>query len=149
MLSQASFRPRIIEVLASLGGEAPKAAVITQLEEMLVDELTTEDRQLLLSRREAHWSNRASWERNAMVDDGLLVRRSDGIWQLTEAGEEASASAKATVPGASHTRNPSWVVDELILALDLYLREGQLAKSDGHVVDLSAILNEWDCRVFR
>ncbi len=38
-------------------------------------------------------------------------------------------------------RSPNWTTDELILALDLYLREGQLSKSNPRVVALSGVLN--------
>jgi 5-methylcytosine-specific restriction enzyme A len=39
------------------------------------------------------------------------------------------------------TRNPSWEYDELILALDLYLRRGQPPVSDTEVIALSQLLN--------
>jgi len=40
-------------------------------------------------------------------------------------------------------RNPSWTRDELILALDLYLRERRvLEETDEQVVELSGLLNE-------
>ena len=42
---------------------------------------------------------------------------------------------------ATRKRNPSWARDELILALDLYLREGQLDAADPSVIELSAVLN--------
>src|SRR6185437_8335632 len=38
-------------------------------------------------------------------------------------------------------RNPPWEHDELILALDLYFRHGQLDDTDREVIDLSAVLN--------
>lgn len=44
-------------------------------------------------------------------------------------------------PVATRKRNPSWARDELILALDLYLREGQLDAADPSVIELSAVLN--------
>jgi 5-methylcytosine-specific restriction protein A len=42
------------------------------------------------------------------------------------------------------SRNPVWVVDELILALELYLREGRkvLSSSNPEVIKLSGILNQ-------
>lgn len=41
-------------------------------------------------------------------------------------------------------RNPNWMRDELILALDLYLSEGrkQLEPSDPKVIQLSQLLNQ-------
>ena len=40
------------------------------------------------------------------------------------------------------SRNPPWAEEELILALDLYLRSGPLNRSDPSVVRLSRVLNE-------
>ena len=39
------------------------------------------------------------------------------------------------------TRNPSWAEEELVLALDLYLRSGLLSNADPAVTDLSHVLN--------
>ena len=39
------------------------------------------------------------------------------------------------------SRNPNWARDELILALDLYLQEGQLDVSHPKVIELSNLLN--------
>jgi 5-methylcytosine-specific restriction protein A len=39
------------------------------------------------------------------------------------------------------SRNPSWAYDELILALDLYLRNGALDDRDQRVIELSELLN--------
>ena len=39
------------------------------------------------------------------------------------------------------SRNPTWARDELILALDLYLAEGQLSESHPKVIELSLLLN--------
>jgi 5-methylcytosine-specific restriction protein A len=46
-----------------------------------------------------------------------------------------------TVVVAPKARNPNWTVDELILALDLYLRFGLLHAKDLRVVELSNLLN--------
>ncbi|MGH2991776.1 MAG: hypothetical protein ACRDMA_18325 [Solirubrobacterales bacterium] len=47
------------------------------------------------------------------------------------------------------TRNPPWAEDELILALDLYLRKGLLDDTDPEVVELSKILNKLPSQVER
>ncbi len=39
-------------------------------------------------------------------------------------------------------RNPPWAEEELILALDLYLRRGRLSAADPDVVNLSQVLND-------
>src|ERR1039458_2470519 len=38
-------------------------------------------------------------------------------------------------------RNPDWAEDELILALDLYLRDGALDDRDTRIIELSELLN--------
>lgn len=38
-------------------------------------------------------------------------------------------------------QNPDWTLDELVLALDLYLRHGLLGDSDPRVIELSGLLN--------
>jgi len=38
-------------------------------------------------------------------------------------------------------RNPTWAYDELIVTLDLYLREGLLDDTDSRVIELSDVLN--------
>jgi len=45
------------------------------------------------------------------------------------------------VPPGDQGRNPPWERDELILALDLYLRHGLVDDSDPRVVELSELLN--------
>ena len=45
------------------------------------------------------------------------------------------------VSAAANGRNPPWEADELILALDLYLRHGQLDDTDSRVVEVSRVLN--------
>lgn len=44
-------------------------------------------------------------------------------------------------PGRPVRRDPTWAQDELILALDLYLRHGLLDDTDARVVDVSEVLN--------
>lgn len=48
---------------------------------------------------------------------------------------------RKVVAAASGSRNPPWATDELILALDRYLREGALSASHQLVQELSAVLN--------
>lgn len=45
-------------------------------------------------------------------------------------------------PESRGRRNPPWARDELILALDLYLRKGWLDSTDQDVVELSRVLND-------
>lgn len=53
---------------------------------MMQPVLTAEDRSLVATRNEENWRNRASWERNAMKEDGLLRSDIPRSWALTDAG---------------------------------------------------------------
>lgn len=55
--------------------------------------------------------------------------------------ERVDASSADLQPEFRRGRNPAWAVDELILALDLYLDSGLLDDADPKVVELSEILN--------
>ena len=46
-------------------------------------------------------------------------------------------------------RNPDWIEDELILALDLYLREGALDDTDQPVIELTEVLNRLPIHTLR
>lgn len=48
---------------------------------------------------------------------------------------------RARLASGTAQRNPAWQYDELVLALDLYLRRGQPPTSDPEVVALSGLLN--------
>jgi 5-methylcytosine-specific restriction protein A len=66
---------------------------------------------------------------------GNPFRLSDAEW---DAIREAHDSPVTSQPRG---RNPNWAQDELILALDLYFREGLLDDTDPFVVELSELLN--------
>lgn len=138
MLPQRDYRQPIIEILGAMGGSATKQDVISRLEVSLGQLFDDEDWEPPPSRpNESNWSNRASWERNSMVGDGLLVHRDDGVWQLAPLGFERFNQLQS----ASSRRNPDWAIDELILALDLYLRLGLLDDRHSEVRTLSRLLN--------
>ena len=54
---------------------------------------------------------------------------------------EALGFTVAEVEPTKPRRNPNWTRDELILALDLYLREGYLDDTHPSVIELSEVLN--------
>jgi hypothetical protein len=58
---------------------------------------------------------------------------------LARLGFELHRDADVARPDSR--RNPPWSDEELILALDLYLRDGPLDGKDGRVVELSKVLN--------
>ena len=79
-----------------------------------------------------------------ITTEGLI-----GVLEAARALTTAShpPAARDAVAGGIDTgrapkkRNPTWVADELILALDLYLDAGLVGPSDPRVVELSELLN--------
>lgn len=73
-----------------------------------------------------------------MPDEGEDVI--DALWSEHLRGT-GSATPEGTASAPPLRRNPNWTRDELILALDLYLRKGLLDDKHPEVVELSKILN--------
>jgi hypothetical protein len=83
---QEQFRQPILQALYERGGSGKTAEVLDRLEEILGDKLTDVDR-ASLTHGEIRWRNAAQWERNTMVEEGLLKKTAPrGIWELTEKG---------------------------------------------------------------
>lgn len=83
--SQSVLRVYIIQALKELGGNARRSDILEQMREMLKDRLTPRDIETRSDGRVIIWENNAAWERNAMVEEGIL--RSDskfGYWELAE-----------------------------------------------------------------
>ncbi len=140
VIAQSDYRPLILECLRRHGGTASKQEVVTWIEAQIGESFDEGDLALRDTRDEAVWSSRASYERRAMVDDGLLERRQDNVWQLTAAGGALAEAAAPAAPVAAR-RNPNWAADELILAMDLYVRSGLLDDTHPELVELSRVLN--------
>jgi 5-methylcytosine-specific restriction protein A len=64
----------------------------------------------------------------------------DEEWSVIE--EMRGPRHPSGVERPSRHRNPTWAWDELILALDLYLRHGLVDDRDSRVIELSEVLNE-------
>ncbi|MCI0722296.1 MAG: winged helix-turn-helix domain-containing protein [Acidobacteria bacterium] len=83
---QEEFRQPILRALYEMGGSGKTAEVLDRVEGIFGGKLTNADR-ATLSHGEIRWRNTAQWERNVMVDEGLLKRTSSrGVWELTEKG---------------------------------------------------------------
>jgi 5-methylcytosine-specific restriction protein A len=85
---------------------------------------------------------------HASVLDELTVSRAHGgtVFRVTEDQwgrlvDALDGWSKPVPGGRAGGRNPKWAVDELILALDLYLRAGLLDAKHAEVVELSRVLN--------
>ena len=80
---QSRLREVMLEVLVQMGGSGSRMAVLKRMAVALDGELTTDDRESPKSRpHEEKWQNRASYERAAMVREGVLEKRSDGVWSI-------------------------------------------------------------------
>jgi len=83
---QERFRQPILQALYEKGGAAKTAEVLDRVGEILRLELNDADR-AKMKHGEVRWRNSAQWERNDMVEDGLLKKSSpQGIWELTDKG---------------------------------------------------------------
>ncbi len=83
--SQSVLRVYIIQALKELGGHARRSDILEQMREMLKDRLTPRDIETRSSGREIIWENNVAWERNAMVEEGILRGDSKfGFWELAE-----------------------------------------------------------------
>jgi hypothetical protein len=81
------LRQWLVISLAEQGGEATKAEALAFIEARFGDELTSDDWLRQPSNNETKWRNRAAFERQSMIQDGLLVRRSPyNRWTLSDAG---------------------------------------------------------------
>ena len=87
------LRRLILKVLNARGGSATRREVLEQMDHELAGKLTEADLERTQT-GEFKWENRASWERQNMVIEGLLKKDSShGIWELSERGlAEAQAA---------------------------------------------------------
>jgi hypothetical protein len=84
--AQEDFRPAIVTALYENGGSGKTSEVLDRVGEILGDRLTDADCGKL-THGEIRWRNTAQWERNEMVNDGLLKKNSThGVWELTDKG---------------------------------------------------------------
>lgn len=80
----------------------------------------------------------------------LVHARHNWSEKATHAMRSLEPSSEPATPASQRRgRNPTWARDELILALDLYLRNGLLDDLDARVVDLSQVLNALPIHVSR
>jgi hypothetical protein len=81
----SALRECIIQALTEFGGSARRSNVLDRMEEMLEGQLTPRDLQTRQDgiRSIVVWKNNACWQRQAMVDEGILRNDSKfGYWEL-------------------------------------------------------------------
>jgi hypothetical protein len=79
----------ILETLAERGGREHSNVVLDLVEKKMTSILKPEDYEILPSGVSVRWRNRAQWQRQNMVQQGLLSKNSPrGIWEITLAGRQ-------------------------------------------------------------
>ena len=77
------FRDQILQILREAGGKAASAEVKLQIEKRIGHSFTPRDLEFCSDGRKTVWWNTAQWERNQMVNEGLLRKDSPrGVWEL-------------------------------------------------------------------
>lgn len=90
-----AFRIPILEALIDLGGHAHCQKVKNWIGLKMASQLTEADRETLSDGKTIRWENSVHWERQALVDEGLLYpSRRVGIWEITPVGRETLAKSK-------------------------------------------------------
>lgn len=83
--SQSVLRGYIIQALKGFGGSARRSDVLERMREMLKDRLTPRDLETRGTNQQIIWENNACWERNTMVNEGILRNDSKfGYWELNK-----------------------------------------------------------------
>jgi hypothetical protein len=90
LTQQPTLRKWLMRALGDLGGSASKPRVLKRMQDIFGDSLTEDDWKAMPSNKEVKWQNRTAWERQHMVEEGLLKSSSEhGIWELSESGWRA------------------------------------------------------------
>lgn len=87
---EKAYRLPILRALVQMGGEGKMSDVLDLVFEEMITQLKPIDLQPLQSDPNMpRWRNTAQWERQSMVNEGLLRKDSPrGIWAITEKGRE-------------------------------------------------------------
>lgn len=107
------LRARTLETIADLPGrKAPRAEVLSEMDRRY-GELWTPDDLLPQNTRqfESKWRNRVSFLRMRLMNDGLLVYRNDGVWEITDLGlaeVTTGPNTPATVAAELQRRRSLW-----------------------------------------
>jgi Mrr N-terminal domain len=83
----------MLEALAEHGGVVRSRDAVAAVGQKLEGKLKPLDYDPLASGA-IRWENRARWAANALKNAGLLLRRGDGLWELSDEGREAARSGQ-------------------------------------------------------
>ncbi|UBQ03690.1 HNH endonuclease [Curtobacterium sp. TXMA1] len=85
LTSHSTLRDRLLTYLTGIGGSSTRAQALDALESLYAGQWTEEDNSPQNTRQfETKWRNRVSFERQRLVERGVLQARSDGIWALAD-----------------------------------------------------------------
>jgi Mrr N-terminal domain len=95
----------ILEVLAEGDGVLRSRDAVAGVGQKLEGRLKPLDYEELPSGA-IRWENRARWAANALKNAGLMLRRDDGMWELSQEGRESAKSGKLpeNIRGAGRSR---------------------------------------------
>lgn len=82
------FKPLVVDVLRSAGGELEVGEVLRELERIVGDDLRSGDRETT-PEGELRWQYAVRRARQALIGEGLMTTGRPGIWELTDAGRQA------------------------------------------------------------
>lgn len=83
---QSAFRKPLLRVLYEAGGSGKMSEVVDRVGALMNEQLNDVDRKKLAT-GEVRWRNAVQWERNELVNDGLLKKDSPrGVWELSAKG---------------------------------------------------------------
>jgi hypothetical protein len=88
-LPQSAYRLPILHILIEEKGKGRTKDILNRVFDLMKGDLRKDDLKTSKSQREPRWRNRARWEKQNMVKDGLLKAASPtGIWEITKKGRE-------------------------------------------------------------
>jgi 5-methylcytosine-specific restriction protein A len=164
----------LLASIKDIGGSGTKKQVLDNIELQGYIVLTPADLRLKSNRNELHWRNDLAFVRKNLADRKLVDDSIRDTWAITDEGtaylheladKVMAASSTSTLRKLTNhavvrgqelnkgeinglqlkkTRNPAWVRDEVILALDLYFRHNPSRINAGHseVIKLSDLLQK-------
>lgn len=102
---QAGYEQPILEFLIESGGESRRLDVVQGVFRKVRSRLTPQDLESIPSGSDIRWRRGVLWQKQRMVDDGLIERPEPrgtaprGIWRLTPAGRRAAKSERSRNAG--------------------------------------------------
>ena len=79
----------ILEALVERGGREQSSIILDMVAKKMEHILTPADHEVLASGVSPRWRNRAQWQRQNMVQQGLMSRNCPhGVWEITKVGRE-------------------------------------------------------------